>query len=576
MPDVTTDGTRGTAAGAEPGPPGSGGASSAPVTVAIAALVLVLYLGTLSKHYSEGEDSASYVIAASRPVRPVQVVHPNHLAYIGSNRLVYALARAAGYSGDPSLPMKVVSAVSGALALAIMMMIMRRLGVDGRLASTWAVITALCYGYWSYSTQAETYTLPLPFLLLGVLTVVQLGDGPFSTGAFAGLGVYNALTTLFQQMHIINYPLMIIAVVAIWYRRRQEVPAARLVTGLMVFSAVSAAIVGGAYFAAALGPMGLRDLSAIITWSKGHGNEGPFSPVRWTNPLVSLIAIGHTIIGGHFLFGFDGFYEAFVRRFPHKLLIEERYLAVQLPVFLRLACVAASVTVIVSGLAFLAPVLTARQRRNPEGVPPMRIFAANVIVWPMLGFAFVFNTIMEPTTIEWWVAPLPLAAIGLASLQARRPSCRGRWVAGAFLAVSLLVANGAGSIIPQSDLRADYWYQANAFLIRTARPGDVILTDGGFISDSYLKLYTGATVLSVHQLPPAELERVVTGPHTGRVWVSSWAFEPLEEVRRTGYLTDIPTGVDAKANQARLKQLVAQRVPRDAAAMQSIWELTTP
>jgi hypothetical protein len=546
-----------------------------PIAVFVAALGL--YLSTLSKHYSEGEDSARYVICTTRPSSPADLYQPNHLAFIILNRFVYTLAQAAGYSGDAALPMKAISAGAGAFALWVMLRIMRRLGVDDQIAPVWAAITAVSFAYWSYSTQADTYTLPLPVLLLSVLAVIDLADGPFAPRKFAWLGLFNALTTLMQQVHIIIYPLMIAAAVAIWYRRRSEVPVGRLVVGLTVFGTVSAVIVGMAYFAVALGPLGMKDLRSIIRWSEGNGGGGAFSPVKWSNPLVSLIAIGHAMLGGHFLFGFDWFYDPFVRRFPHKLLIEERYLALQLPVARRLACLTASGIAAVSGLAFLAPLLSRCKSAHPGRPRSLRFFACDVIVWPILLMSFVFNTIMEPTTIEWWVGPIPIAAVAIASLQARRPTGSRWWPAGVIFAASLFFANGAGCILPQSELRTDYWYKVNGFLIRNARPGDTILTDGGFISDNYLNLYTGADVIPVHAVRCDRLARILSGPYGGRLWVSSWAFEPPAEVLRTGQLaTNRPGDPDVVASRAYLKGLCGRMVRHDESPAQQIWELLPP
>ena len=151
-----------------------------PIFVFVAALAL--YLSTLSQHFSEGEDSPVYVVQVTRPGEPSDLFHPNHLAFHWFNRLVFRLFLAFGYSGNAALPMKTVSAVAGAAALCVMLKIMRRLEVDHRLALVWVAVTAFTFGFWSYSTQAETYTLPLPFLLLAVLALIGLGDGPFWRG----------------------------------------------------------------------------------------------------------------------------------------------------------------------------------------------------------------------------------------------------------------------------------------------------------------------------------------------------------------------------------------------------------
>ncbi len=181
---------------------------------------------------------------------------------------------------------------------------------------------------------------------------------------------------------------------------------------------------------------------------------------------------------------------------------------------------------------------------------------------------------MEPTTIEWWVTPLTVAAIGIASLQARRPSTGHTWLAGAVFAAALFVANGAGSILPQTNLRTDYWYQANGFLIRNAHKGDTILTDGGFISDLYLTLYTDAEVVPVHAVTSQRLEQILSEPHDGRCWVSCWAFDPLPEVERTGYFTKlVPDPALIAAKRTLVSGRRGRMVKRDENPMQDVWEL---
>ncbi len=562
-----------TAGSSAPARPASRGPSRAALPIAVFTAAACLYLSTLSQHYSEGEDSADYVAQVTRATRVSDCFRPNHLLYLAFNRLVYDGFRLVGYTGNAALPMKVVSVLAGAISLCLLLLILRQVGVTDRLGLVWVAVITSCYGFWSYSTQAETYTLPIPFLLIALMIFVGLAEGPFSPWQFFWFGVSNALVTLLQQMHVVLYPVLILAPVALWYRRRAETPFGRLVTGLAVFGAASALIVGAAYFAVALGPLGMSDLATIIYWSKGHGNNGPFSPVKWANPIISIISITHTIAGGHFMFGFDWFYELVVRRIPHKLMIEEQYLAATLPAAVRMACLAGAIMASVAGLCFIGPLLFTR--RTPlDAARSLRLLAVDVFVWPILLITFLFTTIMEPATIEWWVAPLPLAAVGLASLQARRSCSRAWWPAGAVCAVGLFLANGFGAILPQSDLRADYWYQVNGFLIRNALPGDVILTDGGFISDQYLSLYTGAAVEPFHVLGSARLSQLLSESRTGRIWISSWVFEPLPDVARLVYFSEgVTKNHELASNRARLASLRGRMAQRDETSFQTIWQL---
>ena len=182
---------------------------------------------------------------------------------------------------------------------------------------------------------------------------------------------------------------------------------------------------------------------------------------------------------------------------------------------------------------------------------------------------FVFNTLWEPVNIEFWIVLLPVAGIALALLQARRPRAARWWFTGAALALSLFVANGLGSILPQARQDTDFWYQANRYLIHNAKAEDIIITDGGFISDMYLRVFTGASVIPARLNANDRLPRILQDSGSQRVWISSWVVEPLPEVRMTRALP--PT--DEKALQ-RLLQAVADRmVKRDEGPYQTVWEL---
>ena len=53
--------------------------------------------------------------------------------------------------------------------------------------------------------------MPIPFLLLALMIFVGLAEGPFSPWQFFWFGVSNALVTLLQQMHVVLYPVLILA-----------------------------------------------------------------------------------------------------------------------------------------------------------------------------------------------------------------------------------------------------------------------------------------------------------------------------------------------------------------------------
>jgi hypothetical protein len=452
--------------------------------------------------------------------------------------------------------------------LGLMIRILRRLDVDDRLILSWVCVTAVCYGFWSYSTQPETYILPLLPILLCVDLLIGLSEQGFSRTTFAWLGCLGAIATLLHQQHVLVLVAITIAAGSIGYQCRSEISLHRVVVGLALLCVVAAAIVGTAYLTVAIAINHLREPGSIIQWSKGHPKNGLWTPWSYTNPIQSLlVGFPRAVFGGHFLYGFDWFYNPISRRYPTKLLIEERYLAQQLSPAILWTCLAATATGLIATSAVFRTLWFPVQ-----SVPPQyqrRTQAANTILSLLILEYYVFNTLWEPYNIEFWIVLLPVAALAIALLQAHRPRALRWWSAGAVLGVSLLITNGLGSILPQARHDTDFWYQANSYLIKNAKPEDIIITDGAFISDMYLRFFTGANVISARFTADHELPAILHNTAPQRVWISSWAIEPLPEVRRTGLLH--PT--DEKALKRMLQAVSDRMVKRHEGPYQAVWEL---
>ena len=539
-----------------------------PLTMIVA--VFNLYVCTLSKHFSEGEDGSAYVIGVTSPSSAGELFHPNHLAFNAFNRVIFLLCRQAGYRGNACLPMQLVNVLAASLTLALMVRLLRRLKVDDRLTYCWVAVTAVCYGFWSYSTQPETYILPLPPILMCIDLVVGLADDGFSYKTFAWLGCFGAIATLFHQQHVLVLSATAISTAIIAYRFRSDVPMRRVAIGLGVFGIVAAAIVGTAYLTVAIGILHLREPEAIIGWAKGHAANGMWTPWSNTAPIQSLlVGFPRAVIGGHFMYGFDSFYNPVARRFPTKLLIEERYLAQQLPEWIRLVCAASAIMALAAGLLIVRSLMFPVKAEPPPREDKRRSQAANTIVLLLALHYYIFNTLWEPYNIEFWIVLLPVAAIAVALHQARRPRATEWWFVAAVLAASLGVANGLGSILPQARHETDFWYQANSYLIRNAKSDDIIITDGSYISNMYLTLFTGADVISARANAGKRLPQILLDQGSRRVWISSWAVEPLREVRMTGLLK----ATDEKALQRSFEAVHERMVKRDDGPYQTIWEL---
>ena len=541
------------------------------LSLGVVLVAFVLYASTLSKHYSEGEDSSWYVHEVTSPSSTSALFWPNHLIFNAVNRVIYLICLQAGYQGNACLPMQIVNAAAGALSLGIMVRILRRLGVDDRLTLSWVGVTAVCYGFWSYSSQAETYTLPLIPLLMCVDLIIGLSDDRFSYKTFAWLGCLASIATLLHQQHVLFLVAIMIAVLIIGYRYRSEVPISRVVMGLAVFGVVSAVIVGTAYFYVAIGIEHLREPEAIIRWSRGHANNPNAFNNTWSysNPIKSLmIGFARSVLGGHFLYGFDRFDSLVARLFPKQPLLEERYIAHHLSSATLLTSLAAAVAALISTLAVIRTIWF------PTQVVPMpvesrrRSQAALTIISLVLVEYYIFNSIVEPLTIEYWIAMLPMVAIAMALVQSHRPRATQWWFAVTSLMLSLFVANGLGSILPQSRHETDFWYQANSFLIQNAKAGDIIITEGGWMGNNILSVFTGAEVISAHQNARSRFPQILEESNSQRVWISSWCIDPLFSrfVKTRPLVDDATVQRLIQANSDRL-------IKRDEGRFQTIWEL---
>ncbi len=333
-----------------------------------------------------------------------------------------------------------------------------------------------------------------------------------------------------------------------------------------------ALLVGVAYIWVAIGVFRLHEPLAIINWSKGHARDGLWTPWSYNNPIRSLlVGVPHAVVGGHFLFGFEWFYQAVSRWFPEKVLVEERYLGQHVPFGVRLTCLAAVIGVVASGLAVARSLLFPTGKERPDRTLELRYQAADTIGLVLIIHYFIFNTLWEPTNIEFWIVLLPVIAIGMAFMQSRRPKANGWWLAGAALATCLFVVNGLGSVFPQRSLDTDYWYQANRYLIQNAHAGDIILTDGRFISNNYLKLYTRADVISAAAWNNRRSANKLLNGGFNRVWVSSWAFDPPSQL---GWMGQRSTNHRNQEDVRSFVMGIRDRLRKqNENSFQTVWEL---
>ena len=128
---------------------------------------------TLSQNQGVAEDALVYVLSVNRGWS-FELFHPNHLLYNYVGWLGLEFASALGYQGDALFVMQVINAIAGGLCIAVLHSLSMRLIGDRTLSAIVCLACTGSYAFWWYSVEADTYVLPLLFVLIATRNVLQL------------------------------------------------------------------------------------------------------------------------------------------------------------------------------------------------------------------------------------------------------------------------------------------------------------------------------------------------------------------------------------------------------------------
>jgi len=161
----------------------------------ITGVVFLIYLGTLSRHYSADSVFLALRIEAGQ-LGPI--VDPTHLLIEPMGLAWYRLWQFLGWESGPLVLMQVVNAAVGALSVGLLYGIAKRLTGSQTIAGLTGAGFAFSGGMWLLSSEAETATIGLATSLLVLwllLTPPQRLAGWRGYGLILGLAVSLAIYT---------------------------------------------------------------------------------------------------------------------------------------------------------------------------------------------------------------------------------------------------------------------------------------------------------------------------------------------------------------------------------------------
>ena len=475
--------------------------------VLLLGLVASLYFGFLPVNHSEAEDALHYMLNIKSDTVEL---HPNHLYFEPMHRLWLDVLGAFGLNIPTELALQGLTVVFSLGVLALVFdLVARQSGVLAGAVT--AAVLSVTFSFWHYSTEADTYIPPLFFALLAFRSIA--GAAPLGIGRAVLTGLLIAIATLLHQMYM--FLAILIPLVLVLGGLRSM---ARWRAGFII-GAVAGAVVIAAY-AAAYATLDYQ--GGFLQWARGYSRDGLWTPFSAMSPVKGVVGFGTAILSTNVFFSIPATANALTSLFPNVLLVEETFIAdTAISGTDRVLILAAMGLFALSGLMILWFALFRRQDSATgatDGDETDRYLLGAVLVYAVL------TTVWEPTNREFWIQVVAFLLIWLGRRTTfDHPRVTLAWCTAA---LALFVANFLSAIEPYSQKDSDYWYVANQDLLERLEPGDVVISDCGYICTGYLRFYGQATVLAPSDGTLDPLEGAT------RVVLSSWAMHPMDGLER--------------------------------------------
>lgn len=491
------------------------------------AAILAFYALTAPENHYESWDAYWYALAVQQ-YGLTEIFDTRSILYHVINRLLFVSANALGFDLTGYAVVWIVSVVSAALCLLLLVRLLTRgFGVSAVASWLTAGMLGVSYGFWRYAAEGELYA-PSAFLIVAVLNLVFDADkrahGRWPSVLPAALLAGAAV--LYYQPNAI--PLFLAIPVLFLARDR--------LAWLVAYGAFGSAVVVLGYVVAYMvsKPDPLAPL-AVIEFVASRSSKLSIKPLD-TNLLVqSVISSGHMILSTNWIYGIDEFAAAVAKMQPWRPLKEEIYAAAQFRPFVYLPVIILPTVV--------AALLWALWRAIGAGVPhPFNRRIAYCLVW-LAVFAAVVGW-LQPGGFESKILMLlPLAMLFAIYVVEPCVSSRRARAPAALLILTLLYNTFGGMGIVQSS-KGDYLRAKAAWLIANATQDDLVVLIGKDARLEHFIRYAAGTriiamsgparsrVASGERVGPNLLQFFIdeTRERCGRVFVFDEFFTPSDEL----------------------------------------------
>ncbi len=488
--------------------------SVAAIALFLLALALI-YIITIPGNKTEADDAFHYSRQVELEDAPAP--HPHHLVYIPAMRMLFNMFQAVGYSGRPYPMLLAVSLVSG---IGCLVLLLRGIPFgDKRGGWLAATMLAALYGFWRYSVDVEI-VIPATLLAIAAFCWAFSFKGTSRNPLPRITGI--VLATGGILLHTANIvPLLAVVPYILW--RRHGLRSAIIQGGFTVLAV-------GLFYASIWDSLPAMRLT-------GQEKEGLLQAGTW---VKSLVAAGHSLLSGSFLFAWPAFSSWMQQVFPYRMLEEQIMIGRYAPSILRMLAPLTFGAAIFALLIAANGIVRETWRRLRSFIDDWRqgrfsadsgdIITEAAWLW-VLGSALMIM-LFEPGNPELWVwthAPIAILFGRSNTAKSTYRSC----MTGSrkIYIVPLLIAlhNVVGGVALIQDEKSDYYAVNSADVRRIIEPGDIVITGAhaGFVF--YLEYHMPDQVVYAGTISDERLNELVSSDK--RLLVMPCVLEPSAPLR---------------------------------------------
>jgi len=247
--------------------------------IAVGVLALVLYLPNLSRHYDlDG-------VAEALALEDGFIFTPNHLLYRAVGYTTHSFLGAWGYHGASLWTLRALSAVFGAMGIALTFLAFKRLTGHQILSAAGSLWLATTPVYWGSSTDAGYVTLASLFIAASLVCIF----GPPTKLRMVSCGLCSGLGILAWQGNVFFVPGVLLGLFILHRKMGLKAIAVR-----SIFVLAPLAILVAAGFGAAGFSLGHTTIRGLLQWASGH--VGGALPLWGKFELNRVVILGDSFV----------------------------------------------------------------------------------------------------------------------------------------------------------------------------------------------------------------------------------------------------------------------------------------